>query len=183
VVSDADPYEAAEVNRLRARLCLQQARWPASPGFVDVESRGGDHHGTRVSRIHGQANAGQQGGMRHTYEVLVYANEFLQFGKPLQPLHRRLYAWELLFPIRRTETFEVAASNFCRLLRNWPNGVFLHRHQALGLSVPIAQEAVLEDYLDRLLELKDKDDQVVSVTAGPQIGELDKPFLPPSFPA
>jgi len=49
-------------------------------------------------------------------------------------------------------TLEVAANNFGRLRRAWPEAVFLWRRTAKEVSVPFAQEAGMEEYLDELIE-------------------------------
>jgi len=44
-------------------------------------------------------------------------------------------------------TFKVAANNFGRLRRAWPEAVFLSRRTATELSVPFDEEAGMEDNL------------------------------------
>jgi len=51
------------------------------------------------------------------------------------------------------KTFEVAVNNFGRLRRAWQEAVFLSRRTASELSVPFAQKAGMEEFLDELIEI------------------------------
>jgi len=88
--------------------------------------------------VHSNANYRDQGEARQAYEVLAYANEWVRYGRPFHDIDTRLNAGALLFPVHQMGTFEVAAKNFGRLRRAWPEAVFLSRRTATELSVPFA---------------------------------------------
>jgi len=153
VMSDDVLMDAATKNRRVALVHNEQGHCGVPPGFIDILiAVPDDHVDAVVAEVHGNANYGNQGEARHAYEGLAYANELVRYGRPFHDFHTRLYAWALLFPVHRMGTFEVAANNFGRLRRAWPEAVFLSRRTAKELSVPIAQEAGMEEYLDELIE-------------------------------
>ena len=103
---------------------------------------------------------------------------------PLHAFHRRLSAWALLFPVPNCGSFEVAANNFGRLRRAWPEAVFLSRAVAAELSVPFAQEARMDDYLDGLIKAasgseQELQDDKVAVA----LHTMSCPFRAPSYPS
>ncbi|GAB0498842.1 hypothetical protein MMPV_010195, partial [Pyropia vietnamensis] len=54
----------------------------------------------RWQQFRGDADFGNQGAQRQTYEVLSFCNELLRYELPLHPLPpARLYAWALAFPV------------------------------------------------------------------------------------
>ena len=91
-----------------------------------------------MAEVHENAHYGIQGEARQANEVLAYAKELVLYGQPFQDFHTRLYAWALLFPVHQKGTFEVAAKNFGRLRRAWPEAVSLSRRMAQELSVPFS---------------------------------------------
>ena len=102
---------------------------------------------------------------------------------PLHPFHRLVYANALLFPVKGTETFEAAANLFCRLLRNWPNAVFLKRALAEDLSVPFGHDSGLEPYLEQLALVKHEENDNVEDDRSPRVTGLPTPFRLPMFPS
>jgi len=78
-------------------------------------------------------------------------------------------------------TFEVAANNFGRLHRAWPEAVFLLRRTATELSVPFAQEAGMEEYLDELIEAAQEAEHDVEETFDARTLALTSPFRAPSY--
>jgi len=153
VMSDDVLMDAATNNRHMALVRIEQGRWGVPPGFVVMLNEVPDDHVDGiVAEVHGNANYGNQGEARQACEVLAYANELVSFGRPFHDFHTRLYAWALLFLVHQMGTLEVAANNFGRLRRAWPEAVFLSRRTATELSVPFAQEACMEQYLDELIE-------------------------------
>lgn len=174
--------DAAKANRRRAHTRVLHARWALAPGFIDVLGADeSEYAGRLVSEVHGDANFGNQGVPRRTYEVLAFCNEILRYGVPLHAYHHQLYAWAVLFPVYPHDTFEVAANNFCRLCRVWPQAVFRRRPLACDLSVPFAQEAGLEEYLYRVVEMGGGPDLEIPESVGPGTGLLAKCFRPPSY--
>jgi len=148
VMSDDVLMDAATNNRRVALVRIEQGHWGAPPGFIDIlNGVPDDHVDAVVAEVHGNANYGNQGEARQAYEVLAYANELVRYVRPLHDFHTPLYAWAPLFPVHQMGTFEVAANNFGRLRRAWPEAVFLSRRTATEFSVPLAQEAGMEDYL------------------------------------
>jgi len=153
VMSDDVLMDAATNNRRVAIVRIEQGHWGVPPGFIEIlNGVPDDHVDAVVAEVHGNANYGNQGEARQAYEVLAYANELVRYGRPFHDFHTRLYAWALLFPVHQMGTFEVAANNFGRLRRARPEAVFLSRRTATELSVPFAQEAGMEEYLDALIE-------------------------------
>jgi len=145
--------DAATNNRRVALVRIEQGNWGVPPGFIDILNGVPDNHvDAVVAEVHGNANYGDQGEARQAYEVLAYANELVRYGRPFHDFHTRLYAWALLFPVHQMGIFEVAANNFGRLRRACPEAVFQSRRPVKELSVPFAQEAGMEEYLDELIE-------------------------------
>jgi len=134
-----------------------------------------------VAEVHGNANYGTQGEARQAYEVLAYSNELVRYGRPFHDFHTRLYSWALLFPVHQMGTFEVAANNFGRLRRAWPEAVFLSRRTAMELSVPFAQEAGMEEYLDELIEAAQEAEHAVEEKFDARTLALTSPFRAPSY--
>ncbi|GAB0494442.1 hypothetical protein MMPV_005735 [Pyropia vietnamensis] len=183
-VADEPLIEAARHNRRVAIRRAIEASWPAIPSFRDVMQMpdGTNLDGTPVAAVHGDADFGNQGAQRQTYEVLSFCNELLRYELPLHPYHRRLYAWALAFPVGGLDTFVVASNNFGRLRRVWPTAVILPRSLADRLDVPFAQEGGLEDYLEQLANsassVRDWDHSLVS---HPSPAAFPRPFRPPSY--
>jgi len=154
VMSDDDLMVAETNNRRVALVRIEQGHWGTPPGLIDIFNEVPDDHVDAVeAEVHGNANYGNQGEVRQAYEVLAYANELVRYGRPFQDFHMRLYAWALLFPVHQMETFEVASNNFGHFRRAWTEAVFLSRRMAKELSVPFAEEAGMEEYLDELIEV------------------------------
>jgi len=153
VMSDDVLIDAATNNRRVAFVRIEQGHWDVPLGFIYIlNGVPDDHVDVVVAEVRGDANYGNQGEARQAYEVLAYANELVQYGCPFHEFHSRLYAWALLFPVHQMGTFEVAAKHFGRLRRAWPEAVFPSRRTATEFSVPFAQEAGTEEYLDELIE-------------------------------
>jgi len=123
----ADALMDAATNTRRVALVrIEQGYWGVPPGFIDIfNGVADDHVDAVVAEVHGSANYGNQGEARQACEVLAYANELVRYGPPFHYFHTRLYAWALLFSVHQMGTFEVAANNFGRLRRAWPQAVFL----------------------------------------------------------
>ena len=134
-----------------------------------------------MAEVHGNAKYGNQGEARQAYEVLAYANELVRYGSPFHDFHTRLYAWAHFLPVPQMGTFEVAANNFGRLRRAWPEAVFLSRRMAIELSVPFAQEAGMEDYLEELIEVAREAEHTVEEKLAARTLALTSPFRAPSY--
>jgi len=174
--------DAATNNRRVALVCIEQGHWGVPPRFFDILNGVPDVHvDAVVAEVHGNANYGNQGGARQAYEVLAYANELVRYGRPFHDFHTRLYAWAVLFPVHQMGTFEVAANNFGRLRRAWPEAVFLSRRAATELSVPFAQEAGMEEYLDELIEAAQEAEHAVEETFDARTLALTSLFRAPSY--
>jgi len=174
--------DAATNNRRVALVRIQQGHWGVPPGFIDIlNGVPDDHVDAIVVEVHGNANYGNRGEARQAYEVLAYANEFVRYGRPFHDFHTRLYAWALLFPVHKMGTFEVAANNFGRLRRAWPEAVFLSRRTAKELSVPFAQEVGMEEYPDELNEASHEAEHSVEETFDARTLALTSPFRAPSY--
>jgi len=78
-------------------------------------------------------------------------------------------------------TFEVAANNLGRLRRAWPDAVFLSRRMAKELSVPFAQEAGMEEYLDELIEVSQEAEHAVEDKFDGRTVALTSPFRAPIY--
>ena len=153
-MSDDILVETATENRRRALTRLHTCRWEMPRGFRDLMGEEvANVDGGLVCDVHGHPNQGRQGPQRVTYEVLAFCNEFFRYGPSLHAFHHRLYVWALLFPVPKTGTFEVAANNWCRLLRAWPKAVFGPRLLVHELSVPIVHDEGQEPYLEDLVHL------------------------------
>jgi len=135
----------------------------------------------RVAEVHGDPFFGNQGPQRRIYEVMLFCNEDIRYQVPLHPFHRLVYTNALLFPVRGTDTFEAAAKSFCRLLRNWPNAVFLARSVATELAVPIGHEAGFAEYLEQLTLVGAEENDAVDEDRSPRMSELPNPFRVPMF--
>jgi len=182
VMSDDVLMDAATNNRRVALVRDEQGHWGVPPGFIDIlNGVPDDHVDAVVAEVHGNANSGNQGEARQAYEVLAYANELVRYGRPFHDFHTRLSAWALLFPVHWMGTFEVAANNFGRLRRAWPEAVFLSRRTARELSVPFAQEAGMEDYLEELIEAAREAEHAVEETFDARTLALTSPFRAPSY--
>jgi len=131
--------------------------------------------------VHGNANYGNQSEARQAYEVLAYANELVRYGRPFHDFHTRLYAWALLFPVHQMGTFKVAANNSGRLRRAWAEAVFLSRRTATELSVPFAQEAGMEDYLEELMQAAREAEHAVEENFEARTLALTSPFRALSY--
>ncbi|GAB0495572.1 hypothetical protein MMPV_006874 [Pyropia vietnamensis] len=181
-VADEPLIEAARYNRRVAIRRAIEASWPAIPSFRDVMQMpdGTNLDGTPVAAVHGDADFGNQGAQRQTYEVLSFCSELLRYELPLHPYHRRLYAWAPRFP---------PSNNFGRLRRVWPTAVFLPRSLADRLDVPFAQEGGLEDYLEQLANsassVRDWDHSLMShLVAGgvsPAVSASRRAYLAPAW--
>ena len=182
VMSEDVLRDAATKNRRVALVCIRKGHWGTPPGFIDILTGVPDDHvDAVVAEVHGNANCGTQGVARQAYEVLANANELVHYGRPFYDFHTRLYAWALLFPVDQMGTFEVAANNFGRLRRAWPEAVFLSRRTAKELSVLFAQEAGMEEYLDELIEASHEAEQAVEAQFDARTVALTFPFRAPSF--
>jgi len=78
-------------------------------------------------------------------------------------------------------TFELAANNFGRLRRAWPEAVFLSRRTATELSVPFAQKAGMEDCLEQLIEASREAEHAVEETFVARTLAVTSPFRAPSY--
>jgi len=78
-------------------------------------------------------------------------------------------------------TFEVAANNFGRLHRAWPEAVFLSRRTATELSVPFDKETGMEEYLDELIEAARVAEHAVEENFDARTLALTCPFRAPSY--
>jgi len=182
VMSDDVLMDAATNNRHVALVRIENGLWGVPPGFIDIlNGVPEDHVDAVVAEVHGNANYRNQGEARQAYEVLAYANELVRYGRPFHDLHPRLYAWALLFPVHQTGTFEVAAINFGRLRRDWPEAVFLSRRTATEVSVPFSQEAGMEEYLDELIEAARKAEHAVEETFDARTLALTSSFRAPRY--
>jgi len=182
VMSDDVLMDAATNNRRVAWVRMEQGHWGVPPGFVDIlNGVFDDHVDAVVAEVHGNANYGNQGEARQAYEVLAFANALVRYGRPFHDFHTRLYAWALFFPVHQMGTFEVAANNFGRLRRAWPEAVFLSRRAATELSVPFAQEAGMEDYVEELIEADREAEHAVEEKFDARTLALTSPFRAPSY--
>jgi len=182
VMSDDVLMDAATNNSRVALVRLEKGHWGVPPGFIDIlNGVPDDHVDAFVAEVHGNANYGNHGEARHAYEVLAYAKELSRYGRPFHDFHTPLYAWALLFPVHQMGTFEVAANIFGRLRRAWPEAVFLSRRTATELSVPFAQEAGMEDYLEELIEAAREAEHAVEDTFDERTLALTSPFRAPSY--
>jgi len=182
VMSDDVLMDAATNNRRVALVRVEQGHWGVPPGFIDIlNGVPDDHVDAVVAEVRGNANYGNKGEARQAYEVLAYANELVRYGRPFHDFHTRLYDWALLFPVHQMGTFEVAANNFGRLRRAWPEAVFLSRRKATELSVPFAQEAGMEDYLEELIEAAREAEHAVEEKFDARTLALTSPFRAPSY--
>jgi len=77
-------------------------------------------------------------------------------------------------------TFEVAANKFGRLSRAWPEPVLLSRRMAQESSVPFAQEASSEEYLDKLIEVSHEAEHAMEEKFDESTVVLTSPFRAPS---
>jgi len=133
------------------------------------------HACDRVAEVHRDPFFGNQGPQRRTYEVISSCDEVIRYQVPLHPFHRLVYTSALLFPVRGTETFEVSAISLRRLLRNWPEAVFLERSVATDLTVPIGHDAGLAEYPDQLTLAAAEENDAVEEDLIPGMSELRNP--------
>jgi len=181
-MSDEVLMDAATNNRHVALVRIEQRHWGVPPGFFDIlNGVPDDHVDAVVAEVHANANYGNQGVARQAYEVLAYANELVRYGRPFHDFHTRLYAWSLLFPVHQMGTFEVAAKNFGRLRRAWPEAVFLSRRTATELLVSFSQEAGKEGYLEELIEAAREAEHPVEEKFDARTLALTSPFWAPSY--
>ena len=182
VMSNDVLMDAATNNRRVALLRIEQGHWGVTPGFVDIlNGVPDDPVDAVVAEVHGNANYGNQGEARQAYDVLAYANELVRYGRALHDFHTRFYAWALLFPVHQMGTFEVAANNFGRLRRAWPEAVFLSRRTATELSVPFSKEAGKEEYLYELIEAARGAEHAVEEKLDARTLALTSPFRAPRY--
>jgi len=182
VMSEDALMDAATKHRRVALVRIEQGHWGTQLGFINVLNEVPDVHvDAVVAEVHGNANYGNQGVARQAYKVLAYANELVRYGWSFHDFHTRRYAWALLFPVHQMGTFEVAANNFGRLRRVWPEAVFLWRCTAKELSVPFSQEAGMEEYLDELLEVSQEAEHAVEEKFDACTVALNSPFRAPSY--
>jgi len=182
VMSDDVLMDAATNNRRVAPVRIEPGHWGVPPGIVEIlNGVPDDHVEAVVAEVHGNVNYGNQGEARQASEVLAYANELVRFGSPFHDFHTRLNAWTLLFSVHQIRTLEVAANNFGRLRRAWPDAVFLSRRTATELSVPFAQEAGKEKYLDELIEAAQEAEHAVEEKFDARTLALTSPFRAPSY--
>jgi len=76
---------------------------------------------------------------------------------------------------------KVAANNFGRLRRAWPEAVFLSHRTAKELSVLFSQEAGMEEYLDELIEASNEAEHAVEENVDARTVTLTSPFRAPSY--
>jgi len=96
-MSDDALMDAATHNHRVALALVEQGRWGAPPGLIDVlREVPDDHVDAVVAEVHGNANYGNQGEARQAYEVLAYARELARYGRPFHDVHSRRDAWALL---------------------------------------------------------------------------------------
>jgi len=182
VMRDDALMDPATNNRRVALVRIEKDHWGTPPGFIDIlNGVPDDHVDAVVAEVHGNANYGNQGEARQAYEVLAYANELVRYGRPFHDFHTRLSAWALFFPVQKMGTFEVAANNFGRLRRAWPEAVFLSRRTASEFSVPFAQEAGMEEYLDELIEVSQEVEHAVEEKFDARTVALTSPFRARSY--
>jgi len=182
VMSDDVLMDAETINHRVALVRIKQGHWDVPPGLIDIlNGVPDDHVDAVVAEVHGNANYSNQSETRQAYEVLAYANELVRYGRPFHDFHTRLYAWALLFPVHQMGTFEVAANNFGRLRRAWPEAVFLSRRTATELSVPFSQEAGMEEYLDEPIEASHEAEHAAEEKFDARTLALTSPFRAPSY--
>lgn len=87
------------------------------------------------------------------------------------------------FSVAGSKTFEVAANNFGRLPRFWPDAVFLARPLVSRLDVPFAQEQDIEDYLESLADWANDPDEELRTEYAPGAIMLINPFRAPTVTA
>jgi len=87
----------------------------------------------------------------------------------------------LVFPMRGTGNFVAAANSIFRLLRHWPQAIFLRRSVSTDLAEPIGHDAGLAEYLDRLTLVAAKDNDAVKIVRSLRMSELPNPFQLPMF--
>ena len=181
-MSDDVLMDAATNNRRVALVRIEERHWGVPPGFIDIlNGVPVDHVDAVVAEVHGNANYGNQGEARQAYEDLTYANELVCYGRPFHEFPTRRFAWALLFPVHQMGTFEIAANNFGRLRRAWPEAVFLSRRTATESSVPFAQGAGMEEYLDELIEVVHEAEHAVEEKFDARTLALTSPFRAPSY--
>lgn len=112
---------------------------------------------------------------------MSWCNELIRYGAPVHPLNKLLYAWALLFPLTKCETFEAAANGFGRLRRSWTRAIFLASYVVDRLSMPLAQEPGLESYFDRLHADAAAARRQTDLSQGPDMPVLPFPFRAPSL--
>jgi len=78
-------------------------------------------------------------------------------------------------------TFEVGANNFGRLRRAWREAIFLSRRTATELSVPFAQEAGMEEYLDERIEAAQEAEHAVEEKIDARTLALTSPIRAPRY--
>ena len=74
----------------------------------------------------------------------------------------------------------MATNNFGRLRRASPEAVFLSRRTASQLSVPFAQEAGMEEFLDELIEVSYEAEHAVEEKFDARTAALTSPFRAPN---
>jgi len=182
VMSDDGLMNAATNSRRVALVRIEKGHRGTPPGFSDILSNAPDDHvDAVVAKVHGDVKYGNQGEARQTYEVLAYANELVLYGRPIHDFHTCLYSWALLFPVHQIGTFEVAANNFGRLRRAWPGAVVLSRRTAKELSVPVAEEARKEEYLEELIEVPHEAEHALGEQLDARTVALTSAFPAPSY--
>lgn len=149
---DSILVEAASRQRRECRRRFRAAGWDPVVGFLDVPTAGkSDFHLVPIREVHGDPDAGQQGGHRTTVEVMAFANEVLREGraKGVMPWLRLLYRWAVRHHNRTTSTPLLTAANaFGRARRDLgPAGVIVDDDQVIrGLDYPFApDEAAAQD--------------------------------------
>ena len=153
-VSD-DTLMVAEMNNRRvASVRLKHGHWGTPPGFIEVLADAQDDDiDAVVAEMHGDSNYGNQGEARPAYEVLDYAIELVRYETPFHDFHTSLYAWAPLFGGHQMWKFEKAPNNLGRLPRAWSEAVFLSSLMAKELSVSLANNAGMQEYVEELIEV------------------------------
>ena len=161
-----------------AHTARLHARYEALPGLVDVLALPGPlrNAGDRVAEVHGDALYRNEGPQCRMYEGMSICYEAIRYQVPLDPFHRLMYTKALVFPMRRTATFEAAADSFFRLLPNWPKAVLFESSVATDLAVPIGHDAGSAEYLDHLTLVAAAENDAVDEDRSLRMSELPNPF-------
>lgn len=180
IIDSDNLFRSMTTNRVIARARLDRDRRPIHT-FVDTGAvTHNEHVGERLMDIHGDVNIGYQGVECRSREVMAYANEVLRYDRPVDLFILRLNAMALRMPVGNCETVEVAANNFCRVMRAWPEARCLGREVAKHLAVPFTMAADHDDYIQSVIKLMSEEEDHVREDF-PIDSILEKPFRLPSM--